>query len=335
MSRSSHVARRLGAASLALTIASSAWAEERTICVYDPLGTNGPAYKAADSMRVEAKAKFDVDIVLKAHVEEKTASDDLVAGKCDGAAVTGIAARSFGLASATIEAIGALPTYSLLKTTIGYLADDRMNSMMVSGDYETAGIFPAGAVYLYVRNQDWRSANDLAGKKISVIRGDAAAETMVKEVGSSVVGASTATFGPMFNSGSVDAAYAPATAYEPLELYRGITNGGIIDLPLSQLTLQLVIKKDRWPEGFGSWGRKFAKSKFDDSKRIIDRAEAKVNDKRLSIPDADKPGYAERFLKVRLKLRDSGTYNSKVLGLMRRVRCAADGSRSECAEKRE
>jgi hypothetical protein len=247
-----------------------------------------------------------------------------------------VSARSFGLNSATVEAIGALPEYGLLKSTVRLLANEKMNSLMVTGDYETAGIFPGGAVYLYVRDKSWRAASDLAGKKVSAIRGDSAAATMIKEVGSSVVGASTATFGPMFNSHNVDAAYAPATAYEPLELYRGIGDtGGIIDFPLSQLTLQFVIKKDRWPEGFGAWGRGYAASKFDDSMGVVRRAESKIDAKRLEIPAADKPGYEERFLKVRLTLRDSGVYNRTILSLMRRVRCQADGTRSECVEKRE
>ena len=41
--------------------------------------------------------------------------------------------------------------------------------------------------------------------------------------------------------------------------------------------------------------------------------------------------HQERFLKVRLTLRDKGVYDKTVLGLMRRVRCASQPSRAECA----
>ncbi len=334
----SSLIRGVSALLISMLASTTALADTRTICIYDPLGKNGMAFKSADEMRIEVKAKYGLDLELKAHVEEKTASDDLVAGKCDGAVVTGVSARSFGLASSTLEAIGALATYPQLKKAIAYMADERMSKVMVNsaGTYETAGIYPAGAIYLYVRDKSWRTANALAGKKISMISGDRAAATMISEVGSSAMTASTATFGPMFNSHNVDACYAPATAFEPLELYRGLeANGGIIDFPLSQLTLQLVIKKDRFPEGFGQWGRSYAYSKFDSTKNTVAKAESKIDPHRLTIPDADKPGYEERFLQVRLKMRAAGVYDSTVLGLMRRVRCATDGTRAECVEKRE
>lgn len=323
-------------AALTLFFASHASAsEERTLCVYDPMGTNGNAYANAKSMAVEAAAQ-GVRIKLRADVEEKTAAEDLVAGKCDGAVLTGVATRRFGLPSSTLEAIGGLPRYDWLKQALGYVVDPRMASKMVAGDYETGGIFPGGAIYLFTKDKAWRHTKDLAGKTIAIIGDDAAAATMAREVGMSTKTASTATFGPMYNSGSVDTAYAPPTAYEPLELYRGIgDNGGIIDFPLSQLTLQVVLRHDRFPEGFGQWARTYSYQQFDRVMRQVEDAEKKIASHKLDIPASDKPGYEDRFLAVRLKLRDKGVYDKTILGLMRRVRCAADGTRAECASPKE
>lgn len=318
-----------------LIAADTAAAEERLLCVFDPMGANGNAYKNAEQMALEARAK-GVVLKLRADVEEKTAAEDLVAGKCDGAVLTGVATRDFGLASSTIEAIGALPRYDWLRSTLAYLKDPRLAPKMAAGQYETAGIFPAGQVLLFTRDKAWRHTRDLAGKSIAIIGGDAAAETMAKEVGMATKTASTATFGPMYNSGSVDTAYAPTTAFEPLELYRGIgTAGGIIDFPLSQLTLQVILRKDRFPEGFGQWGREFAYGWFDKAMALVASADGKVAKHLLPIPDADKPGYEEKFLKVRLTLRDRGTYDKTILNLMRRVRCASDEARAECADPKE
>lgn len=329
--------RHLSAVAVAATLlfSQTAHAEERTLCVYDPMGTNGPAFKNAQAMAIEAVAK-GVTFKLRADVEERTAADDLVAGKCDAALVTGISVRGFGLASATVEAIGALPRYDWLKSTLAYLKDARMATKMRSGNYETGGIFPAGAVMLYGRDAKWRKSTDLAGKSIALIGADKAAETMARTVGMSTKSATTATFGPMFNSHSVDTIYAPATAYEPLELYRGIgTTGGIINFPLSQLTLQMVLRADRFPAGFGQWAREYSYNYFDKALAVVKQSEAKVAAKLLTIPDADKPGYDVMFQKVRLSLRDSGVYDSTILGLMRRVRCASDATRAECAEAKE
>ncbi len=313
----------------------TASAQEKLICVYDPMGTSGPAYQSAQTMALDAAAR-GVKIKLRADIEEKTAAEDLAAGKCDGAVMTGVATRTFGLAAATLEAIGALPKYEYLKTTLSYLKDPRFAPQLRTGAFETAGIFPGGYILLYVRDKTWRNASALAGKSISIIGNDAAASTMAKEVGMSTKTSTTATFGPMFNSHSVDTAYAPATAHEALELYRGIgTAGGIIDFPLSQLTLQLVIRTASFPADFGQWGREYSYGVFDKALAQVKAADAKVAKHMLPIPDADKPGYEDRFLKVRLKLKETGVYSSIVLGLMKKVRCKADATRAECAQTLE
>lgn len=320
-------------ASLFATTASAA--DEKLICVYDPMGTSGPAYQNAQKMAIEAAAQ-GVTIKLRADVEEKTAAEDLVAGKCDGAVVTGVEARKFGLISATVEAIGALPRYDWLKTTLAYLKDPRLAPKMKAGAYETGGIFPGGAVLLFTHNKAWTNSKDLAGKSLAIIGDDAAALTMAREVGASTKTATTATFGTMFNSNSVDGIYGPAAAYEPLELYRGLGNtGGIIDFPLSQLTLQLVMRTDSFPEGFGQWGREYAYTQFDRAINLVKQAETKIAKHLVQIPEADKPGYDEKFLKVRLALRDKGVYSSLVLGLMHKVRCKSDPARAECADPQE
>ena len=65
---------------------------------------------------------------------------------------------------------------------------------------------------------------------------------MVQKVGASMITADVATFAGMFNNGSVDACYAPAFAFNALELYKGVgKKGGVIQYPLAQMTLQLLI----------------------------------------------------------------------------------------------
>ena len=56
----------------------------------------------------------------------------------------------------------------------------------------------------------------------------------------------------------------------------------------------------------------------------------------MDIPDDDKARYDEMFRSVRITLRDKkSVYAKKTLTLMRKVRCKADGSRAECADKLE
>ena len=66
----------------------------------------------------------------------------------------------------------------------------------------------------------------------------------VNHVKATVVPSDITNFAGKFNNGSVDTAYAPAFAYEALELYKGVGDkGGIVDYPLAQLTIQVIARE--------------------------------------------------------------------------------------------
>lgn len=315
-----------------MTISTAAMAEDRTMCVYDPAGTAGDAYQSAEDFQVEAQSQ-GVTFKLKPYTDEATAAADLRSGQCDSAMLTGVRASLFKLRSYSVEAMGALPTYDMLGKTVKLLSTEAAAPLMVTGDYETAGISPAGAVYLYVKDRAWTDLADLSGKKIATMDFDLSARTMVDKVGGSMVPADIGTFAGMFNNGAVDVIYAPATAYTPLELYRGVgANGGVVRYPLAQLTLQLVIRHDRFPEGFGLWARGFTAGKFSSNLAKVKRIEAEVKPASwMEIEAAQAEGYGALFRNVRLDLRSKGQYDAKILKLMKRVRCKADATNAECA----
>jgi len=233
--------------------------------------------------------------------------------------------------------MGALPTYGNLKSVVSSLLTKKAAKLMKQGEYEVAGIWSAGAVYLFVRDKKINTAGKLAGQRLATLDFDKAAKTMVRQIGASMVAADVGTFGGMFNNGSVMAAYAPATAYKALELYKGIgSKGGIIRYPLAQMTLQLLIRTADFPAEFAQASRDYAKKSFTKGLKVVKSAEKQVPSKHwIDIPDADKARYDEMFLDVRVKLRSSGVYHKNALKLMRKVRCKKDGTRAECAEKRE
>ena len=75
---------------------------------------------------------------------------------------------------------------------------------------------------------------------------------MVESIGASPVTATIANFGSMFNNGAVDVIAAPAVAFRPLELYKGIgTKGGVVNFALVQLTVQVLTRHAKFPADFG------------------------------------------------------------------------------------
>ena len=324
----------LGCLWLAPTAASNV---KSTLCVYDPSGANGDIYNLMKDFRTEALS-WGVDFKMKPYTDEKTASEDFKAGQCKAALLTGTRGRPFQTFTSTVEALGALPSYKLLGTVLSNLMRPKAAPLMKQGDYEVAGIWPIGAIFLYVRDRNVNTTEKLAGKKIATLSYDQAAITMVRHVGASMVASEVSNFAGKFNNGNVDALYAPATAYKALELYRGIgKKGGVIRYPIAQLTQQLFIRSADFPEGFAQSARDFAKKTFDSARRGVQAAEKQIPASAwVDIPDADKARYDEMFRSVRLTLRDKkSVYSKKTLTLMRKVRCKADGSRAECADKLE
>ena len=322
----------------AMTIATTAMANEsRTLCVYDPSGANGDAFATMKDYQVAA-SQWGIDFELKPYTNEKTASDDFKAKKCDAVFLTGVRARSFSKPASTLEALGALPSYELLGDAISLLAQPKAAKMMKNGDYETALIMPMGAVYLMVRDRNWKSIEDIAGKRITTIDFDQAAIYMVKLVGASMVSADISTFSGIFNNGAADICYSPATAFKPLELEKGVkAKGGIVKYPIAQLTGQILLQSSKFTEEFGQKSRQYGADNFKKILQISTKSDASVPSKYwIEIDDAARAKYDQLFLDVRVHLRDNEKiYDKQALSLMRRLRCQKDGNRPECAQKLE
>lgn len=331
--------KTLGISALCLLgLAGTAMAgEARTLCVYDPSGANGDAFATMKDYQVAA-TEWGIDFELKPYTNEKTASDDFKAKKCDAVFLTGVRARSFSKAASTLEALGAISSYDLLGQAIELLSKDKAASMMKNGNYETAMIMPMGAVYLMVRDRNWKSIEDIAGKRITTIDFDQAALHMVKLVGASMVSADISTFAGIFNNGAADICYAPTTAFKPLELEKGVkAKGGIVRYPIAQLTGQVLIHADKFPEGYGQKSREYGSANYKKILQISTKADSSVDKKYwIDISDEAKAKYDQIFLDVRVQLRDNEKiYDKSTLTLMRRLRCNQDKNRPECAQKRE
>ena len=328
-------------AAFALTVVSCyshASAKDVTVCVYDPSGANGDLFQMMKEYK-GAAMDWGVKVTLKPYTDEKIASEDFKAKQCDGVLMTGTRGRSLNSVSSTLEAMGALPTYPLLKNVLKPLLSKKGAKLLNGkGSTEVAGMFPGGAVYLLVRDKSLNSVEALAGKRIATLDFDQAAKTMVSHVKASMSAADVSTFAGMFNNGSVDAAYAPAVAYKALELYKGVgKKGGVIRFPLAQMTLQLFIHSDRFPEGFGQQSRDYSYKHFDQAMKAVKRAESDIKKGQwVEISKEDQARYEKMFQEVRIQLRDKyKVYHKKALKIMRIARCRADGTRAECAEKKE
>ena len=308
----------------------------RTFCVFDPIGVKGPAYQGMMDYKAAALA-WGVLLELKVYTNEAVALADFKADICDAVGLTGTRIRPFNKFTATIEAVGAIDNYEQMRKLVGMLAHPKAKKYMIEGDYEVAGIMPAGAVFVFVRDKAINSVEAAAGKRLATIDYDIASIKVVKHIGATMVPVSIATFAPRFNNGYVDLAYAPAIAYEPFEMYKGMgEQGGILRFILAQMNGQLILRKDRFPDQFGQKSREYAYSNFPKALENILTAEKDIPEKYwVELPKEKHNQYKAMLRQVRLELRDEGVYDKHMLKILFKLRCKSDPSHYECIEKLE
>ncbi len=324
----------LAAAAAALSIASVAHAETRTVCAYDPAGKAGDYYRMLDSWATDASS-WGHEIEIKAYTDEETAAKDYEAGVCDGVVATGVRLQRFNRFASTMEAVGGLPEYKLLHQLVdAFVKYPSSAKHLRKDDNETVGIIPVGKVYLFVRDRNIDTVAELAGKRIATLDYDEPSKAMVNRVGAIMVPADLGSFGPKFNNGDVDACYATGPVYEPFELHRGIgTAGGIADVPLAQATLQIMVRHPCFADDFGLKSREWWGKNFSKALGLVEKTEAAIpEDKWVRIPADKQPDFDDMFAAVAKGLLESGAYDAKMLSIMKKLRCGADSARAECAQ---
>ena len=318
-------------AACALATSATAQAAPTKICVFDIVGNVGPLMGAMKDWKTAALG-WGLEAELIPYTNEAIAAEDLKAGVCDAALVTGIRGRGFNKYAGTVDSIGAIPTMDHLRLVLQVLSLPQSAPKLSQGAYQVMGIAPAGAAYVFVNDKEVNTLAKAAGKRVAVLEYDETQAKLVSQVGATPVASDITNFSTKFNNGVVDVIAAPLAAYEPLELYKGLApDGGIINYPLVQLTIQLIAKKDAFAPEVAQKSREYFFQNLDRIITQLKKEEAKVNaDWWVEIPDADKREYEVLMQEARNQLQTEGYYDPDMLNLLRKVRCKLDQSRPEC-----
>ncbi|MAM89782.1 MAG: hypothetical protein CME36_20985 [unclassified Hahellaceae] len=309
---------------------------ERTFCIWDPVGSSGPIVSLVRNAQ-PAMLAIGVKLNIQAYTDENIAANDFKGGNCDGVLITEVNARQFNAFTGTLGAIGAIPGDKELKTLLTTLAQPKAAKLMRQGPYEVAGILPIGSVFIFVRDRSVDTVEELQGKKMAVFENDPVAMNMVRRIGGSVVGSSLANFSGQFNNGSVDVIFAPAVAYNTMELYKGLqSGGGILDFPLLQTSMQIVIAWEKFPEGFGQLMRSLLMQRFSEFQSMVQQAQSEIPAENwIRLPEERKEEYRNFMRDSRIALMKEGLYDAKALRLMKKVRCKHSPAAAECSSSEE
>lgn len=257
--------------------------------------------------------------------------------------LTGIRTIQYVKFAGSLDMAGGLQSHDQEKTAVQVTSSPKAVQYMNQDSYEVAGVVPLGKAFLLARDKtNLESLDTIVGKKIAVMSYDKQASTLANVAGASPVGASIASFGPMFNNASVDLAYAPSFAYNALELYKGLdkglgSNGGIADFVLGMLSGQLIIHNDRFPADFGQKSRTWVfNNMFDSTLRRVKSADQQIPDKYWVHISGDRDtNYREMFRDTRQRLWDQNWYNHRMQHLLKKIRCSTGSGLAECSQDSE
>ncbi|MBP8111278.1 MAG: hypothetical protein KAY00_02920 [Agitococcus sp.] len=325
--------RHLGfIACLLMLFANNAQAQK--FCVFDVLGVQGPFYGTMLEYSTIAR-KWGVTLELKPYTNEEKAVEDFNAGVCDLISTTGIRARDFNLFSSSIEAIGGINNDAQMKSVIETISRPEAAKLMMQDGYEVAGVLPIGGVYLFLNDRSINSVDKIKGKKIAILAHDLVQLRLAKRLGFQALAADIDDFALKFNQGTADILPAPAIAYMPLELFKGVGNKGLVlKMPISYLSLQVVLRSDKFPANYGQKSRTYFNSMFDSLLKPTRQAEQEIL-YFFPAPDGEYDNYQALLRDARISMAQEGIYDTKMMSLLKKVRCKNQSNRAECTDGKE
>ena len=311
---------------------------QMSFCIFDLEGNNGDIASMARGIAADARM-WNLFITVKVYTDERVAAEDFKAGQCEGVAISTLRAKEFNRTVGSIDAPGNLPSNEALKELLRVLSTPALATLGINGRYQVVGVVPIGSVFVMVNDRNINSIEKAAGKRVVVMDWDKSESRMISAIGAQPIPADLTNFAAKFNNGQADIIIAPAMAYKPLELYRGIgTKGGIIRFPLMQATGTILIRRDLMLPKIPDLDnrlfqiRQLGLNHLDEIIKLFTRAESDIPASTwITLKQADADKYSHMLREARLHMTQQGDYEPVMMGVLKRVRCKLNPSDAECA----
>ena len=329
-------AKKILFAALTTLLVSNSAKADQTVCIFDLLGRAGESYKLMEEWALASK-NWGADVKLVAYQKEEQADRDFKNGKCDAVAMTTMRSREYNKFAGSIDALGGVPSNDIARRAISYALDQRNAKRLVStmkGEkYEVAAIAPLGIAYIFVRDRSMDTIEKGIGKKFAYLHYDIAQKIAIERVGAIGVPSDISTFVGKFNRGEVDSIAAPAYAVKPLEIYKGLgKSGAMFTFPLINVTGNLIIRQNKFPEGFGQNSRAWSLRQLPKAMNTIRRLEAEIPARyKLNVTAEDKLRYQKLLRDGRIELTERGIYDPVMMRVLKRARCTVERTNFECS----
>ena len=309
---------------------------KQQVCVFDLLGKAGESYKFLEEWALVSK-KWGAQVQLISFQDEDLADKAFQNDKCDAVYMTSMRARTYNKFAGSIDALGGVPSNKIAQKAVEYVLDPRntkrMTTTLQGESYEVAGIGLIGSAYIFVKDRSLNSIEKVQGKKFAILHYDRAQRVMVERVGAVPVMSDISNFIKKFNTGEVDVVAAPAYAYKPLEIEKGLgSKGAMLNFPVVNVTADLIVRPERFPAQFGEQSRQWFLQKIPQSFAMVQRLEAAIPSKiKMQLSKEDKEKYQRLLREGRIDLTKQGIYDPGMMSVLKKARCTVERTNFECS----
>ncbi len=306
------------------------------MCVFDLLGKAGESYKFLEEWALVSK-KWGAQVQLISFQDEDLADKAFQNDKCDAVYMTSMRARTYNKFAGSIDALGGVPSNKIAQKAVEYVLDPRntkrMTTTLQGESYEVAGIGLIGSAYIFVKDRSLNTIEKAQGKKFAILHYDRAQRVMVERVGAVPVMSDISNFIKKFNTGEVDVVAAPAYAYKPLEIEKGLgSKGAMLNFPVVNVTADLIVRPERFPAQFGEQSRQWFLQKIPQSFAMVQRLEAAIPSKiKMQLSKEDKEKYQRLLREGRIDLTKQGIYDPGMMRVLKKARCTVERTNFECS----
>lgn len=246
-------------------------------------------------------------------------------------------ARQFNKFAGSIDALGGVPNNAIALKAITFVLDKRnakrLKTTVDGEEFEIGGIGQIGPAYIFVNDRAINTIEKGRGKKFAVLSYDKAQIAMVERVGAIPVPSDVSNFVKKFNNGEVPMVGAPAYAFKPLEMEKGLgSKGALINFPVLNVTADLVFRSQKFPPTFGTQSRAWFVKQLPRQFNMVKRLESSIPAKyRLNLSKADIEKYQILLREGRIDLTKQGIYDPTMMSVLKRARCTVDRTNFECS----
>ena len=309
---------------------------KQQVCVFDLLGKAVESYKFLEEWALVSK-KWGAQVQLISFQDEDLADKAFQNDKCDAVYMTSMRARTYNKFAGSIDALGGVPSNKIAQKAVEYVLDPRntkrMTTTLQGESYEVAGIGLIGSAYIFVKDRRLNTIDKAQGKKFAILHYDRAQRVMVERVGAVPVISDISNFIKKFNTGEVDVVAAPAYAYKPLEIEKGLgSKGAMLNFPVVNVTADLIVRPERFPAQFGEQSRQWFLQKIPQSFAMVQRLEAAIPSKiKMLLSKEDKEKYQRLLREGRIDLTKQGIYDPGMMRVLKKARCTVERTNFECS----